>query len=935
MASQKFTLRELFDMAFGLPEDERARFLDTHCADAAERHHLERMLAYDTNPAGTLPKVPASALANALSDADVIPVLPTGSRIGPFELIAVLGEGGSSTVFHAARTSEGVRQDVALKLLRRGLYSDEARRQFRRERLALAQLQHPGIARLIEGGVTETGVAYIALELVRGEPITHYARDHRLDMRARLRLFLDVCRAVDAAHRALIVHRDLKPSNVLITTDGSVKLLDFGIAKLLSADDDTHTQMPAFTPAYASPEQRAAGLITTATDVYGLGVLLGELMTGERLNEASTRTPSNSISELHDAGVLPAAPAVTRRQLRGDLDNIVLKALDADPARRYASAGMLAEDIERLIDGRPVGAHPQSTWYRASKFVGRHRGGVAITVIFVLGILAAFGVALWQAEVARQEAQRASDVRAFLESLFDPVRKGVSQDKLPTIRDLVAAGVARLKENTNLDPRERVDLTLLFTDLTDSLGDRSGARELAASADQLADVSFAKSDPMAIDALTKRAALAIRSGDFATGEPALLDAEHRLRDAGIHGMALIDVLDNRAFIEMNRDHTEASLALERQALDERVRAFGANAEEAGAGYDNLGFGLEGTGQFDAAAAAYERAYQIDLNYRQADSYDVLDDVSNLGSTLLRAGHVHRARERLAQAQDGLDKIGGKPRSLNILNPQKLCSADTMLFDVAAAEKSCAHMLDIAAQVTGQTSVAYADPLRVWAAYLLDTGALSQARADVQRAWQLYPDTPEYQSRRGALLRMRADLDWFDGDIVKARDDAIAARHLVATVPDLPARISLDGLLALACARAPASSCPAGLDDLLAAELKQNAANPHPRMLLAWIALARRDMDRADALSARKAIDSGIDAARAELNQEHPLMQAARMWQVITLDAAHACAEVRSARAGVDNAAMGDKYPWRLEAAAELAHASHCDESKGDVFGKHQ
>ena len=317
-------------------------------------------------------------------------------------------------MFRARREIEGVQQEVALKVLRRGLYSPDAQRQFRRERQALAQLQHPGIARLIEGGVTDDGLAYIALDLVDGKPIVDYARDQRLDLRQRLALFLQVCRAVEAAHRALIVHRDLKPSNVLVTDDGQVKLLDFGIAKLLDRDDETQTRMPAFTPAYAAPEQRDGGLITTATDVYALGILLGELVTGQRLTAHSPdarlrrRLPATKRRAL-----LPAPPPVTRRALRGDLDNIVLKAIDTEPERRYASAGALADDIERMLDGRPVAAHPPSRLYRASKFVQRHRGAVATTLAFLLALLTAFGITIWQAKVARDAEHKAqSEARA-------------------------------------------------------------------------------------------------------------------------------------------------------------------------------------------------------------------------------------------------------------------------------------------------------------------------------------------------------------------------------------------------------------------------------------------------------------------------------------------------------------------------------------------
>ncbi|HET7930133.1 MAG TPA: serine/threonine-protein kinase, partial [Rhodanobacteraceae bacterium] len=226
------TLRELFEQALPLPADARGRLLDAQCRDPAWRTQIERMLAADAGDGEWLAIGDAATAAELIGDCEPAEPLPAGSRIGPFELAEVLGEGGSSTVFRAFRDVEGVRQHVAIKLLARGLYTAESRRRFRHEREALARLRHPGIARLIEGGAADNGLAYIALELVDGVPITRHAIERGLSERQRLILFLQACRAVEAAHRALIVHRDLKPSNVLVAADGGVKLLDFGIAKL-------------------------------------------------------------------------------------------------------------------------------------------------------------------------------------------------------------------------------------------------------------------------------------------------------------------------------------------------------------------------------------------------------------------------------------------------------------------------------------------------------------------------------------------------------------------------------------------------------------------------------------------------------------------------------------------------------------------------------
>jgi serine/threonine-protein kinase len=457
MSTSSQALREIFEEALALDPAARPAFYAERGLDAELQQRIERMIEADAEDDVVLDQS-VDAVARAIGETDETHELPPGTRIGPFHLLEVLGEGGSSTVFRAERIVDGVRQVVALKLLRRALYSKEAQRQFRRERLALAQLRHPGIARLIEGGVTDAGLGYIAIDLVDGMPITDHAKELRLDLRARLKLFLQVCRAVEAAHRALIVHRDLKPSNVLVTADGEVKLLDFGIAKLLAADDETQTRLPAFTPAYAAPEQRTGAPITTATDVYALGVLLGELVTGQRLNDGSSRTPSATVSEESEPGILPAPPAITRRQLRGDLDNVVLKAIAAEPVRRYASASALADDIERLLDQRPVAAHPPSTWYRAPKFVARHRGGVALTAMFVLGIVAALGLALWQGHIARRSAERADAMRDFMISAFSEAEPSTPRAGPPTIDEVVQQAIVKARDDPGMNPGVRSEL---------------------------------------------------------------------------------------------------------------------------------------------------------------------------------------------------------------------------------------------------------------------------------------------------------------------------------------------------------------------------------------------------------------------------------------------------------------------------------------------
>jgi serine/threonine-protein kinase len=490
------TLRDLFEEALKLPPAARVRLLAERCPEPTLRVELERLLAADASEDAWLAAGDAASAAQVIGETENAESLPAGSFIGPFELLEVLGEGGSSTVFRAFREVQGVRQHVAVKLLARGLYTAEARRRFHHEREALARLRHPGIARLIEGGVAGNGLAYIALELIDGVPITRYAAEHCLTERQRLLLFLKVCRAVESAHGALIVHRDLKPSNVLVTAEGEVKLLDFGIAKLLDdTEDATRTRHHALTPAYAAPEQFDSGLVTTATDVYALGVLLRELLTGERDAPGELRAAHIT------AGDAPASRRKQGQRLRGDLANIMAKASAREAEQRYGSAGMLAEDIERYLDRMPVQAHPPSRWYRAGRFIARHRGGVAITATLLLAIMVSLSIALWQAHVARREAQlaqqqaaRANTVRDFLVSVFQSAAARLPKDQRPTPEQLVRQSAADLMAKNGLPAPLRADLLLALAKVARSLGSYTQAMALLDHSQPLVDRLYGATD---------------------------------------------------------------------------------------------------------------------------------------------------------------------------------------------------------------------------------------------------------------------------------------------------------------------------------------------------------------------------------------------------------------------------------------------------------
>ncbi len=927
-------LRGWFEAAIEMPPAARAAWIAANVADPDDRAALLRLLALDDAASGFFETPATEHVAGLDADDGDDPIRAeglVGTKVGAFRLVRLLGKGGMAAVFLGEREGGDFAQRAAIKLLRRGLYSEVEQRLFQRERRVLATLAHPNIAHLIDGGVTEAGIPYLVMEYVDGVPVTRYATEHTLGVRERVALVLTICRSVEAAHRSLNVHRDIKPSNILVTADGTVKLLDFGIAKLVEDEGEAPT-VAAFTPEYAAPEQLAGKAVTTATDVYALGLLFCELLLGARPGMPPSHRPSARAAAASPAAAAP--PRALQRALRGDLDNIVLRALDADPARRYASAGALADDIERHLAGRPVEAHPPSRWYRARKFVQRHRGAVAVTAALVLGILSALGVALWQASVAwrqeqaaRHEAQRANAVRDFIEKLFEPIREGVAQDRQPALSDLVSAGVERLRATADLGAAERVDLTMMFSRLQSELGERERALALAEAADDLARATLDPLDPNAIAALSLRGVRYVRDGDDARGEPLLLEAKRRLAAAGLGGPTLLGVLDNLAVVEMDRNNEETALALSRQALDERRRLYGEDGKETATGYNNLGYGLTGLGRFEAAADAYRRAYAIDIRFRDPGSYDVLTGLSNWGWAEVRSGRSRDGRERLAAVDEGLVKLGGKPRGLHVLNSQKLCSVDLQVASPPVGERDCGRALDLAEAVAGKDSRSLAFSRVLEASRLVSLGDLAHASALLDRAFAAYPDTDQYVRERGIVFAVRTEMAWLRGDAAAARDFAMKARPLIALQKDMRTMsVRLDALLLLACAHAPSPGCPETLARDVDAALAGLRDSIDTRLVVPRLVSARLRLDRGDANGALTLLDLALARARANLDDDHPLVATTHVWRAIALDRAGACADAARERTAAAAATAQSAEPWFAQARAELARRSTCPRS---------
>jgi tetratricopeptide (TPR) repeat protein len=490
----------IFTEALELPAADREAFVAERCGgDRALRDEVLALLAADREAgdflAGPADRGQLAELAADLArDDGVAASLPDpnlGRQVGAHRLVERIGTGGMGAVYLAERTGGDFAQRVAVKLVRRGLDTEELLLRFRRERRLLAQLEHPHVARLLDGGTTDDGQPYLVLEYVDGAPIDTYCASRDLPLRRRLELFRDVCAAADHAHRQLVVHRDLKPSNVLVTPDGTCKLLDFGIAKLLDADEDdplvTRTDMRLYSPRYASPEQIRGEPVTTACDIYSLGVMLYELLSGTSpypIGDGSATTLERQVLEHQPArpstvaGTANAAAASRplRRQLAGDLDTIVLQALRKEPGRRYASVAALAADLERYLEGRPVLARPDTLGYRTGKFLRRNLLAVGAAAVVVMALVTTTVVSTLQSRRAATARHAAEQVSGFLAEMLASVDPEVArgQDTL-LLRNLLDEAAARVDAELAGAPTVAIELHRTIGDAYLSLAEHEQA----------------------------------------------------------------------------------------------------------------------------------------------------------------------------------------------------------------------------------------------------------------------------------------------------------------------------------------------------------------------------------------------------------------------------------------------------------------------------
>lgn len=641
-------------------------------------------------------------------------------------VIEAIGSGGMGVVYLAERGSGEFAQRVALKLLRAGVDSPALRRRFSHERRILAALEHPDIARFIDGGVAADGRPWFAMELVQGESISEYARRHRLGLRQRVTLMVQVCRAVAYAQSRLVVHRDLKPSNILIDASGRPRLLDFGIAKLLEQEPgpEAETELRAMSPAYAAPEQLLDQPVSTATDVYALGVVLHELITGclpraaavsqeaalARAREDLRTAPSARLREAAEEATVELGldrVSVFRlaREARGDLDLILLTALRADPRRRYDGAAALAEDLQRWLDGRPIDARPDSAGYRFRRFVGRHRLGVATAALVLISLLAGLSAALWQARRADAEAMRATAAaeraersRNFFARLFQdasPVRQNKGAQM--SLAEFVAEAAQRVETELVDLPEEQAQIGLGLAFTLGDLGDRATALDITEAAVERLRRLYPQGSASLAGGLQQRASMLNDLGRPAEAEPDARAALAMFQGlAEPHLMQQISVRTTLLAIARQLGRLDQLVEQSEGVLRDRAALLGDDAAALAVDWYNLGIAYALADRNAEALPAYQRAEVLlasDPKAPQSRRAWILNAIA--GSQRL-TGDFESAAATLAEARAVAESTMGPthPMVAHALMGAGLVSHDAG--DLAAAERQLREAQAIAA-----------------------------------------------------------------------------------------------------------------------------------------------------------------------------------------------------------------------------------------------
>ena len=667
---------ELVELDASLREHRLTEIADT---DPEMADEVRALLAADASANTMLDSDVASSVPSVLTDLDCI---PGDGVVGPYRLLRSIGVGGMGEVWLAERTDGAYEQHVAVKLLKRGMDSNLILRRFLQERQILARLHHNHIVRLVDGGMSREGRPFYVMDFVDGQPITDYAAAHALGVRARTILLASVADAVAYAHSQLIVHRDLKPSNVLVNRDGEPRVLDFGIAKLIEETDDatmTGIGMRVLSPAYAAPEQILGEPVGTATDVYALGLMLCELLTGQLPPQRQTTslpqlaadvsqhvmdrasvlarnaTPAR-IAELYGKGTAPKQIAA---QVSRDLDLIIATALQREPARRYQTASAFADDLRRSLEGRPISARADSTTYRFNRFVRRHRVGVAAAALISVSLIGGMGTAMYQADkarhqanVAQQQAARAERVKAFLVQIFQQNDPSIAQGKELSAAEILRRGQASLDTSLVDDPQTRGELLVTIAEIQGKLGQFNDALASVQKGIPLLQANAATGAALLAYGYTVRGEIYASTDRIPAAESDLRKARDILRDSSEDESDQLDRAESELAYVLNRAGSTAdALALQTLVVARVQKREGGKSLALVRQQLLFGVLLEDMGDYANAESQYRHAIPILTSAEGALHPTVCEAEKNFAGLLDRLSKRDEAAAHFERAVD--------------------------------------------------------------------------------------------------------------------------------------------------------------------------------------------------------------------------------------------------------------------------------------------
>lgn len=755
-------IEELFEAAVELEPDQRAKLLNEECAGDTVLLKQVQSLILSEEEAGSFIDRAIRDAARRIDQHQAQPMV--GQQIGAYKIVREIGHGGMGAVYLAHRADDEYQKQVAIKLVRAGIANREVLRRFRSERQILANLDHPNIAKLLDAGTTDSGTPYVVMDYVEGKPIDEYCDRISLSIEDRIRLFRKICGALHYAHQNLVVHRDIKPGNILVTAEGEPKLLDFGIAKLLKSEPfasiaETRAGTAAMTPEYASPEQVRGEAVTTTSDVYSLGVVLYELLTGRRpytVNRQQPREIERAICEQQPdrpsaavtrkeraaatdgdidgtrASIVERRATTTdrlRRRLRGDLDNIVMMAMRKEPSRRYASVEQLSEDLRRHLDGLPVIARPATFAYRTQKFVSRHVIGVAVTMAAIVMIAALVGFytsrLASERDRARLETAKAARVAEFLTGLFEVSDPSQSKGETITANELLERGATRIKSELADQPEVQATMMNVMGTVYLSLG------------------LYDRAEPLLEESLSARRRL--------YGEENSDVAASLLSIGRLH---------------YGRGDYDRAESFCRQALELNRELLGNESLEVARSMNLLATVLQAKGDYSAAEPMFRQVIDLRRRHQGSQHPDVLTNLSSLSTVLIAKGDNDAAESIMMEIVDLRRSLDGDRDPQLAIDINNLAAARYSRGELAGAEELFRQALSLRQKMLGEEHPDVAEGMNNLAVVLRDKGDYDEAESFIRRAIAIEtknrgPDhwyVAYYQTTLGLVLHARRNYE---------------------------------------------------------------------------------------------------------------------------------------------------------------------------------